>query len=424
MDLPSSSSSSLLGLPLNPSPPLIMHIDLNSCFAIIEQQANPLYRHKPVAIAAYNSPGGAVIASSYEAKALGIKLGCNVREAKLICPEVIVLIPDPPKYREAHKRFKKVLMQFTNEVRPKSIDEFEIDFNGNQAVRNGRRLEDIGTDIKQLIKNEIGNYVTVNIGIGTNRFWAKTAAGLHKPDGLDIMQADNARDIYSRLKLTDLTGINVRFEARLNAFKIHTPLQFLDTQSDVLKKQVFKSKVGFDWYCRLRGWEADNVVWGRKSFGHTYALGQKTDDRQALSRLLMKLCEKTGRRLRANDYTAEGVYLSMLFEGRTYWAKGRRTRSPVYATQDIFLHAQRLLNQAAISSRVTNLAVSVYDLTPTNPRQASLFEGTRLDNRGLADACDQINDKFGEFVITPALMMGMEDLILDRVAFGSTNIMS
>ena len=114
----------------------------------------------------------------------------------------------------------------------------------------------------------------------------------------------------------------------------------------------------------------------------------------------------------------------MLFEGRTYWAKGRKTKSQVYSTQDIFLHAQRLLNQAVIPSNVTNLAVSVYDLLPTNPKQNSLFEGTRLDNRALADACDDINDKFGEFVITPAIMMGMHDLILDRVAFGGTNILS
>ncbi|HOR23105.1 MAG TPA: hypothetical protein PLF57_00235 [Candidatus Saccharibacteria bacterium] len=423
MDL-SSNKPLAFDLPLNTARPLIMHIDLNSCFAIIEQQANPLYRHRPVAIAAYNSPSGAIIASSYEAKALGIKLGINVRDAKLIYPGVIILTPDPPKYREAHKRFKKILLRFTNNVRPKSIDEFEIDFSGSQVLRNGRKLEDIGLDIKQLIKQEIGDYITVNVGIGTNRFWAKTAAGLHKPDGLDVMDAGNARDIYDTLKLTDLTGINVRYEARLNALGVHTPLQFLDKTSIFLRRQVFKSKIGFDWYCRLRGWEADNVVWGRKSFGHTYALGQKTTDKQVLSRLLMKLCEKTGRRLRSSNYIAGGIYLSVLFENQTYWAKGRKTHSPIYATQDIYLHAQQLLNQIIIPAKVTNLAVSVYNLVPACPWQASLFEGTRLDNRSLADTCDEINDKFGEFVITPAIMMGMDNLILDRVAFGGTNIIN
>jgi hypothetical protein len=89
-------------LPLNPGRALIMHIDLNSCFAIVEQQANPLYRKKPVAVAAYDTPRGMVIASSYEAKSKGIKLGVNVGEARQIDPNVIVLMPDPAKYRYAH----------------------------------------------------------------------------------------------------------------------------------------------------------------------------------------------------------------------------------------------------------------------------------------------------------------------------------
>ena len=117
-----------MDLPINYNSPLMMHIDLNSCFAIIEQQANPLIRNKPVAIAAYNSPRGAVIASSYEAKALGIKLGVNVREARMLCKDVIVLTPDPEKYFDASKRFKKVLLNYTDEVTPKSVDEFVIDF--------------------------------------------------------------------------------------------------------------------------------------------------------------------------------------------------------------------------------------------------------------------------------------------------------
>src|SRR5476649_946945 len=104
---------------LNKARPLIMHIDLNSCFAIIEQQANPLYRRKPVAVAAYDSPRGMVIASSYEAKAKGIKLGVNVAEAKLIDPNVIILMPDPAKYREAHRLFREVLSDYTNAINPK-----------------------------------------------------------------------------------------------------------------------------------------------------------------------------------------------------------------------------------------------------------------------------------------------------------------
>ncbi len=415
--------NSLTDLPLNTAEPLIMHIDLNSCFAIIEQQANPLIRHKPVAVAAYDSPGGMVLASSYEAKAKGIKLGVNVREARQLAPDVVVMMPDPPKYREAHRRFREVLEQYTDAVAPKSIDEFVVDFTSSRDRLKGRSLVDIGYEIKDKIKQSLGDYVTVNVGIGTNRFWAKTAAGLHKPDGLDVMRADNALEIYSGMQLTDLTGINVRYEARLNGNGIYTPLQFFEAPSARLKKQVFRSKVGYYWYGRLRGWEVDGVEWGRKTFGHQYALGKKTDNHEELSRLLMKLCEKTGRRLRAKQFAANGVHLSLTFEDRTYFSQSRQTKAAVYATQDIYRHAHRLMAQAMVSERVIAMSVSVYGIVPTEPQQLGLFDGTRLDNRAIADACDEINDRYGDFVIAPALMSSMDEVILDRIAFGSVRDM-
>ena len=396
-----------------------MHIDLNSCFAILEQQANPLIRHKPVAIAAYDTPRGAIIASSYEAKYLGIKLGISVREARLLCKDVIIMMPDPDKYFDAHRRFKKVLYSYTDSITPKSVDEFVVDFRGSIAVKRGKSLEAIGYAIKQDIKGSIGEYVTVNVGIGTNRFLAKVAAGLHKPDGLDKITGDNLRDVYSTLELLDLPGINTRYQARLNCAGIYTPLQFLDAPLELLKKRVFKNVVGLYWYMRLRGHEIDGVNFARKSFGQQYALGNKTTDKQELSRLLMKLCEKTGRRLRANNYSGNGVHLWLNFANRSYWAQAKRIKTAVYSTQDIFLAAQRLLNQALIPDKVTNIGVTVYDLTPSEPEQLGLFDDTRLDTRSLAKAADLINDRYGEFTLVPSLMANMQDVILKRVAFGN-----
>ncbi len=410
-----------MDLPLNYNQPLTMHIDLNSCFAIIEQQANPLIRHKPVAVAAYDSPRGAVIASSYEAKALGIKLMVNVREARLLCRDVIVLTPDPEKYFDAHRRFKKVLLNYTSEVTPKSVDEFVVDFRGSRAVQQGLSLEEVGYRIKQDIRDSLGEYVTVNVGIATNRFLAKVAAGLHKPDGLDIIGAEHIRKIYSQLQLDDLPGINTRYRARLNLAGIYNPLQFLDAPMHQLKHEVFHSIVGFYWYLRLRGHEIDSVDFGRKSFGQQYALGDKTTDLEKLSRLLMKLCEKTGRRLRTQNYNAYGIHLWLNFENRMYWAKGKKTNAPIYSTQDIYLHAQRLLYTAVIPARVTNMGVTVFNLQPANPEQMGLFDDTRLDNRSLAKASDMVNDKYGEFTLVPARMANMQDIILKRVAFGNVH---
>lgn len=407
-------------LPVNYNRPMMMHIDLNSCFAIIEQQANPLIRNKPVAIAAYDTPRGAVIASSYEAKALGIKLGVNVREARMLCRDVIVMMPDPEKYFDAHRRFKKVLLNYTDDVMPKSVDEFVIDFRGSRAIALGKSLEEVGMEIKQDIRQAIGEYVTVNVGIGPNRFLAKLAAGLHKPDGLDVIDGNNLRDVYKTLELTDLPGINVRYQARLNVEGIYTPLQFLDAPLLLLKKQVFKSIVGYYWFLRLRGHEVDNINFGRKTFGQQYALGKKTIDREELSRLLMKLSEKTGRRLRRHGSIASGVHLWLNFENRMYWAKGKKLKNDIYSTQDIYLAAQKLLNSAQIPAKVTNMGVTVFGLHPSSPRQLGLFDDSRLDTRSLAVASDIVNDRYGEFTLVPAIMANMQDVILKRVAFGST----
>jgi DNA polymerase-4 len=406
-------------LPLNNSRPLIMHIDLNSCFAIIEQQANPLYRRKPVAVAAYDTPRGMVIASSYEAKAKGIKLGVNVGQARLIDPEVIVLMPDPAKYRYAHSLFRQVLEEYSSELHAKSIDEFVLDFSGSPTIRDGRDLMDVGYEIKHKIKDKVGSYVTVNVGIGTNRFWAKTAAGLNKPDGLDMMSAENALKIYGQMELTDLTGINHRYQARLNQNCIFKPLQFYEATEQYLHKQVFKSIVGRQWYARLRGWEVDDVIWGRKSIGHNYAIGQKTADREEIGRLLMKLCHKVGRRMRHQGFYAQGIHLSIAFQDGQWWGKSYDTKTMMYATSDIYHHTRKLLDQVNIPCAATNLSVSVYHLVASRPEQMDLFGGGRMDKRALTDAADGINDRYGNYTLVPAVMAGMDKVIIDRIAFGS-----
>ncbi|MBU1133155.1 DNA polymerase IV, partial [Patescibacteria group bacterium] len=144
----------LTRLPFNPKPSTIMHVDINSCFATIEQQANPSLRGKPVAVAAFDSPSGCILASSIEAKKLGIKTGFRVKEGKLICPDLIVLEPDPPKYRDVHLKLRNLLRTYTENVIPKSIDEFVLNLEGYPAYKKG--MFSVGKEIKKRIKNEVG----------------------------------------------------------------------------------------------------------------------------------------------------------------------------------------------------------------------------------------------------------------------------
>lgn len=404
-------------LPINKNRPLVMHIDLNSCFASAEQQANPLLRGKPLAIAAYTTPNGCIVAPSREAKTFGIKTGMRVKEGRLLCPELVVRPPDPLKYRDIHNKLKKVFQSYTDVVVPKSIDEAVLEFRGYEKILK-RSLEDIGREIKQRVLSDVGEWMTCNVGIGTNRFLAKLAASLHKPDGLDVIDHRNLRDVLNNVTLLDLCGINVRYQARLNMWGIFSPLQFIDAPEELLRKQVFKSINGTYWYMRLRGFEVDDVEFARKSYGQSYALGKFTDDPRQLSKLLMKLVEKMGRRLRRAGYAAQGIHVAIVYRDGTFWHRAYKFGKALFTTYDLYRYAQIVWNQQPSKKVVVKMSVSCYDLLPHSQNQLELFDAGGSKWRQLSSACDQINNRFGEFVITPALMMGMDDLILDRIAFG------
>jgi DNA polymerase IV len=162
---------------------------------------------------------------------------------------------------------------------------------------------------------------------------------------------------------------------------------------------VFRSILGYYWYLRLRGWEIDAIDFKRKSFGNSYALQKQTNNPRELSTLLMKLCEKTGRRLRHAGYSAKGVHVACVYTDLSWWHIGRKLDIPVYTTRDIYIKALRFLNSSGYKKPVRNLAVSVYDLIPSTDEQLELFSSPM---HAVSDAMDRINDRWGEFVVTPA----------------------
>jgi len=237
--------------------PNIIYLDINSCFATIEQQANPHLRDKPVVVAAYTTNSGCILAASVTAKKLGIKTGMRVMDAKKIYPKVIVLLPDPAKYRFVHKAILRIVKRYSSDVSPKSIDEFVF------KLPLGVDPINVSKEIKEKIKQEVGEYITVSIGISTNKYLAKVASNLVKPNGLSEINTNNFLDIFSRLKLTNLTGIKKGNSVRLKIFGINTVLQFYNSPIWKLKL-VFGALPagrqgigGFYWYQRLHGYEVD-----------------------------------------------------------------------------------------------------------------------------------------------------------------------
>jgi len=402
----------------NTERPLIMHIDLNSCFATVEQQARPLLRGKPVAIVNRRTDKTAIITASYEAKQCGVKVGMKLRDAKILCPDIIPLESDPSKYRYVYHKLLDIMREYSAHVTMKSIDEGIIDFHQTSYDIAGRDLVEIGYEIKQRLKDEIGVWMRCNIGIATNRFLAKTAAGLHKPDGLDVITSHNIRDVLGELKLTELTGIAHRNEHRLNSVGIATPLQFLDADPVTLRRVVFKSVVGEWWYKRLRGFEVDDVETHIQRVGRQYVLERFDLTHTEIAQRLHHLCESVGSRMRAQGKAARGVYVYAKTLERGYWHSSTLSPLPFYSDRSIYTQAIQLFNKAP--DGIKEIGIHCYELTEFEDSQISLFADEIARERQVVEAVDVLNRRFGERTIHSADTLATGIYVSTKIPFGST----
>jgi len=160
------------------------------------------------------------------------------------------------------------------------------------------------------------------------------------------------------------------------------------------------------------------VEFGRGSFGNSYALPDTRSTPEELSPLLMKLVEKAGSRMRKDGYRAKGIHLSLLYRNGCHWHRGMTVTEHLFDSRDIYKAAYRILCMSPYITPVANLAVSCFSLEKSLYTQQHLFSDMGK-KENLIKAVDAINDKWGDFVITPGRMMGLSEKIVDRIAFGN-----
>lgn len=405
---------------LNPESPQIMHIDLNSAFASAEQQAHPHLRGIPMGVTNRLSKECCVIAASYEAKALGIKVGVRRSEALAICPEFVMLETDAPKYNRVYEKLMKIMKDYSPKIKMKSIDEGIIDFHGMEPVLKGRSLSDIGYEIKQRVYEDIGDYMRINVGIGTNRFLAKQAAGWHKPNGLDVIDHRNLRDYYAEMsELTDLSGIADRNKARLNSFAIYTNPQFLAAKEYMLKKQVFKSINGVHWYKRLRGWEADDYETNLGMVGRQWVVKEPSHSDDYLLPCMAYLCETTGVKLRFRQVEARGICVWAVLMSGEVWRSKQMYHSTFYTNHEVYRRALEQFQKRPSGAIVRTMGIYCYELTPSSRSQLSLFENIeKID--WITKAVDEINDLYGMFTVHMATTLNGKKVLKQKIPFGGT----
>ncbi|HSX41362.1 MAG TPA: hypothetical protein VLF21_01875 [Candidatus Saccharimonadales bacterium] len=425
-----------IDVPISPEPPEVMHIDLNGAFAMTEQQWRPHLRGRPVGVSNRVKVAGTerladysiCITSSYEAKRQGIVIGTRQRDARLIDPSFVMVESDPAKYIHVHRKLKGIFQDYSPTAFMKSIDEGVIDFRGMRQLLKGRPLEDIGREIKQRVREEVGDYMTVNVGIGQNLWLAKVAAGLNKPNGLDVISADNLREVYGSLRLTDLPYIKRRNQVRLNMAGIRTPVDFLRAPYWVLFRQVFGSVLGHHWYFKLRGYETETWQDATRTAGRQYVLEHRTADPEQILALLHKASFKVSRKLRMAGLEARGLALGLRYRAASpdesfysqRWRDRHKWPAPAHRPDELYNRAKWLFEHSPSGEVVTAFDLTAYGLAPIRQEQPALFVDEYTKKSQVQDAIDQLYDRYGELIVASADVAMSKNPMKDKVPFYST----
>lgn len=385
-----------------------MLLDINSCFATIEQQANPLLQGKAVVVAAYGNDNGCILAASREAKLLGIKTGLQIKAAKKIFPQIIILTPDPTKYRHVHNELRKIIEEHSPNIEAKSIDEFSVDFTGIQANPWEEAIK-----IKAEIKEKVGEWVTVSIGIGPNFFLAKLASNLQKPDGLVQIDKTNFKEIYQKIRTIDLPGIGFKSSCKLTVHGIESGMDFYNCSRQRLRS-IFHSVWADYWYWRLRGWEIDDKKRAlKKTFGAIISLKIPAKNRQELAAIYFQLCSKVGRRCKRQNQGARGII---------WWARGENQEiEGRYHGEEVLRNGWEIFEKIyprieEFDDRIKKAVLVIYDLN-SRVWQKDIF-GQRENNLKKSEIAVRINEKFGEGTIIPGNIL-VAQRVADFIGFGN-----
>jgi DNA polymerase-4 len=407
---------------------IILHVDMNSYFASVEQQANPFLRGKPVAICSRLSPYACIIACSIEAKKLGIKTGFNLHDARKLAPNIVALEVDPPKIRAVTDRVFAIFADYTSAIEAYSIDEAFLDVTG--FVVDFSAARELALVIKARIKDEVGDWLRCSIGISHTRWLAKFAGELQKPDGLTILNKKDLGDVYRERAVDEAWGIADGWKMRLASIGVNTLGDLLTYNPLELKRRF--GMPGYMIWANIAGLDIEQVRpidnSAPKSIGHSYVFHKRTAEARQISAIMMKLCERVGRRLRHLNMETRRVSVGwgltadsgLAPRSRSEVGNGNSTRcfDPIFESYDIFSAAWRPFCALWDHSIITSLAVTASDLLPVS-NQTSIFND-RAERQNISAALDAVNDRYGDYTIIRGQMWGVSESAPERIGFRKT----
>jgi DNA polymerase-4 len=415
-----------------------LHIDLNSFFASVEQQLHPEYRGRPLAVVPTMADTTCCIAASYEAKALGIKTGTQVGKAKEMCPDIVLIEGNHAEYADYSHRIAKAVELACPVSHTPSIDEMVCQLMGRE--QEPPRARKIALEIKRSIYENVGEALRCSIGMAPNRYLAKIASDMQKPDGLIGLLPSQLPRAISHLELRDLPGVGARTEVRLNAKGIKTMEQLLALDRNGMHK-LWNSVWGDRLYHWLRGAESGDdgapvAADVQKSLGHSHVLGPEHRSQEGAWAVAHKLMHKASMRLRMEHFYTGSLAVTIRFALTKEQAARTKTKQHFsglkhsgWAMEARFRDCQDTLTllevlrgiwaqrpQGADFQKPFFVGVTLRNLIPESEYQAELFadEGNRA---GLSATMDKLNLKYGHTTLHFAGMLAARESAPTRIAF-------
>ncbi len=386
----------------------IMHCDLDAFFAAVEQRDNPELVGKPIIVGGQAEKRGVVSTCSYEARKFGVRSAMPMSQAMRLCPEAVFLPVAMSRYQEASRQVFQIFSTYTPVIEPLSIDEAFLDLTGCTGIFGS--METIAKQIKTRVKSEVG--LNISVGISYNKFLAKLATELGKPDGLKIITHSDTMAVLTPLPVSYLWGVGEKSQEQLKRIGINTIGQLAEMSPEVLERTMgphariyWELAHGID----KRMVELDRK---RKSIGREITFQSDIDDTVELENVLLDLAGQVSRRLRRQLIGARTITLKLRY--KNFKTLTRRVTLPGASnSEDAIYHAVKNLFYKVIhngdSIRLLGLYASSLEAVP-EVIQGDLFASVQEKrNESLDLALDQIRDRFGEKIITKASLLQRPD---------------
>jgi len=372
----------------------IIHVDMDEFFAAVEKLDRPELRGKCILVGGDPTRRGVVSTASYEARAFGCHSAMPMARAVRQCPQAIVVRPRGERYGEVSEEIFRVFESFTPQVEPLSIDEAFLDVTGCERLFGPS--EAMGEQIKRAVRQAIG--LTASVGVAPNKFLAKLASDLEKPDGLTVIDESNVHRVLDPLGIRKLWGVGpaaARTFERLNIrtigeLRLASPKLIRDTLGD-MGEHFQRLAAGLD----DRPVTPDSQA---KSIGQEVTFATDIGEMETLSGVLLGQVEQVGRRLRRHGLKSRTVTLKLRYGDFTTLTRSKTLAAGTDVTAELWAASGGLFDvwRAAAGRPLRLLGMTASQLREGGGEQLSLFGDAGKDKQGRLDkAMDEISERFG-----------------------------